>query len=107
MTVPNRDDEPVTAALAALVTEREEEKQRLAATLDAFAEAMKERLFQKVDEGYTGWDELEDGWIPEERLLAEAEYVLTNRYALDGDYRRRKLVDAANFAMFAWALITP
>jgi hypothetical protein len=83
-----------------LIEQREADKQRLAAAIDEFASEMKARAFQKVDEGYHGWDDPRDwGSIgPETRLEVE---VAQLRQTGDPDRHDRKCVDAANFAMFA------
>lgn len=94
-----------------LLRKREIEKIKLSATIARFALEMQLRLYQKVDEGYEGWDR-EDGWtnqLPEERLLQEASILAENAThpaspPMHPDHRARKLVDAAAFAMFAWAL---
>lgn len=83
-----------------LVDEREAEKQRLAAAIDEFAADMKARAFQKVDEGYLGWDD-PDGWLntsPITRLHNEAVQLIVGVDAASYD---RKCVDAGMFAMFA------
>lgn len=84
-------------SLVELAKKRHEEKERLFALVDTFAEDMKARLNQKVNEGYTGWDG--DTWDVFGVLVAEAERA---RVEPDGATRQRRCVDVANFAMFAW-----
>lgn len=85
-----------------IVALRNEEKRKLDAVLAAFTEQMKERLYQKVDEGYIGWDTAE-GWLPYgplHRLYLESQRVCLDE--MNVDKRLRKLVDTANFALFSW-----
>jgi hypothetical protein len=87
-----------------IMAEREREKERLSKAIDAFAEEMKARANQKVDEGYVGWDS-DAGWqpwTPTARLYFEADAIEHKFHHPTA--RLRKLIDAANFACFAWAL---
>ena len=65
------------------------EEGKLICSLNAFADAMKERLLQKMAEGYTGWDD--PSWT--EKSMIEK----LNKNVSDGD-----MVDVANVAMFLW-----
>jgi hypothetical protein len=86
-----------------LIQEREAEKAKLGAVIDAFAEEMKARAFQKVDEGYSGWD-IWEGWKNISPMARLIETAWAARVEPDKAKRKRRCVDAANFAMFDWHL---
>lgn len=85
--------------MSSITEVREAETQRLFATVDAFAEELKERLHQKVQEGYGGWDDPE--WLAgcTRRILEEAEALPLE--ATDAVTVRR-CIDLAAFTMFRW-----
>lgn len=66
------------------------EKGRLYGAVDEFAYAMRQRLYAKADEGFTGWDDEEAA--PTHRL----------REMLKLAYREDRWVDVANIAMMLW-----
>ena len=79
-----------------LIKQRDDEKMRLSAAVDAFAEKMKARLFQKVDEGYLGWDDT--GWDIVASMCHETGQLSSR--AFTPEQKMRKSVDLADFAMF-------
>jgi len=66
-----------------------DEKERLSAAVQEFSEAMKVKLFDKTNEGKSGWDDC--AWPVEDIKKQLIEHVEK------GDF-----VDVANFAMFAF-----
>ena len=63
------------------------EEDKLEDLIDGFASEMHRRLLEKMDEGFSGWDEIApDSYIP--RLKASI--------------GKKKWVDVANFAAFIW-----
>ena len=50
---------------------------------------MKQKLFRKYFEGYTGWDN--PSWTPDKIMKALKDHI-----------EKRDMVDVANFAMFLW-----
>jgi hypothetical protein len=79
------------------VKSRSSEKIRLRAVQMAFEDDVKARLFQKVDEGYGGWEEMD--WDIEARIDAEVEKL---KAATDLQEIQRRCADLAAFAMFRW-----
>lgn len=69
------------------------EKERLARLVEAFAEAMLEKLEAKTEDGWTGWDNV-DGDFDEAVILERIQGHT------DGD--KWDPIDVANFAAFAW-----
>ncbi len=94
-----------------------EQKRRLAALVAGFAEAMLEKLEAKLEDDWTGWDNV-DGDFGERVIiqrLAEHLPIVPERHKLDreedvDDQDGRVVVtslvwdpiDIANFAAFAW-----
>jgi len=72
---------------------------KLRDSVDAFAEAMKRKLYSKVRLGWTGWDD--DGWIEGCCTRKLAEHV--DRLFCGDEDVKDDVVDIANFAMFIWA----
>jgi hypothetical protein len=90
----NQIIEPINSCSSDL----EEEKAKLIGAVDIFANAMKERLIQKMNQGYTGWDaEYPIGNLFDE-LRATLEELNDGPAWQHGD--DRKLVDMANRIMF-------
>lgn len=75
---------------------------KLECLFQKFTEAMRERLEEKEQAGFTGWD-IGDfhsyGLV--ERMNNKASYVLSMGKACG----KKTLVDIANFAMFLWGKI--
>lgn len=72
------------------------EQKRLNKAVDAFAEAMKAKLLEKMNNGYRGWDNPNC----REGILALAEANM-NEIAR-GDHIRKRCVSAANYLMMIW-----
>jgi hypothetical protein len=82
--------------------ELEAEKARVFAFVDTFAEDMKARLYQKMQEGRAGWDD--PAWLPElEGRLSETAQAIADE-PIDLSRVARKCVDLADFALFRWYL---
>lgn len=81
--------------------QRRADKEMLSATVDTFGDDMRARLFQKVDEGYTGWDD--PTWQAEclQRIKREANAL---NGAMPKEVLSKKAADLANFCMFLWTL---
>jgi len=77
------------------------EKRKLNKAVDEFAYEMKKRLFQKADEGYSGWDD--DKYIEyiEEKLYETYETVMTKISINEGcaEEIKEKFIDMANLVM--------
>lgn len=80
----------------------DDEKQRLSDAVDRFAEAMKKRLFEKADEGFRGWDDLNynmhDG--VQIRMFRKASFIWN--LTVDGYLPSKVFIDVANFIMMLW-----
>jgi len=72
-----------------------DEQEKLEKAVDAFAEKMKKRLFQKMDEGFTGWDNLKREYDVAVKMTLKAQDVAQE----SSDNPHKDLVDIANFAM--------
>lgn len=72
------------------------EIQRIEKAVDSFANAIKERLSQKMREGFTGWD---DHDFSMENLVNRLFSKAKNINALPHDIGRKDLVDVAAFSM--------
>ncbi len=66
------------------------QQEALGALLDAFVKEMGGKIFQKMEEGYVGWDDVSQIKLMKEKLLTNLE---------NGD-----MVDVAALAMFLWNL---
>lgn len=79
------------------------EKDRLCAAVDEFADAMKKRLIQKQKQGYDGWA---SGSIAAYGIPARLFYKASEVWAVvnfsEKKISKKSLVDIANFAMFLW-----
>lgn len=77
-----------------------DDKSKRDAAIDAFAEAMKQRLDQKAAEGKTGWD----GGYPTEFLLNDMARNATVICAIgrEQEYYSKLAIDLANRAMMVW-----
>ena len=71
----------------------EEEKVRKA--VEEFTEALKERLYDKVRQGFKGWDKEEV--VTDDELVCKAAQKL-----LEFESTTRNMVDVAAFSMFLW-----
>jgi hypothetical protein len=79
------------------------EKEELQASLISFAVAMKDRLFQKADEGRTRWKDPEAQAYILEHLWSDVEDIALSEERLpDTVSEQLKLLDIANWAMFLW-----
>jgi hypothetical protein len=84
------------------------EKEELQASLISFAVAMKDRLFEKADEGRTRWKDPEAQAYILEHLWSAAAYIALSEDRLSDEgienieIEQLKLVDIANWAMFLW-----
>lgn len=76
-----------------------EEKQRLREALDAFVFKMENRLYEKILEGFEGWDDVAWREGMENNLVTKANRV--NWYSPDF---KKNLIDIANLAMFLYTL---
>jgi len=67
-----------------------------------FSQSMNERLSEKVERGWRGWDD------PKKRADFEGEagyaLALATKFRATGKMRMKKLIDAANFCMFLWRI---
>ena len=71
------------------------EKQRLTEAVVAFSAEMLDKLWDKMDEGFNGWDDPQYEKTFEQRLLAHVGKLL------QGEAQE---ADIANFAMFIWSI---
>ena len=71
------------------------DKQKRDKAVDDFAEAMKVRLDEKANEGYTGWD----GGFPTKKLR---ESIDRDSWKMVRDGNDDKAVDIANRCMMLW-----
>lgn len=88
---------------------KNEEWERLQAMVDAFAAEMKARLYQKMQQGYTGWDDpAQVPWLAErasQDALAVSNSIIIHDPVFDRynpDVRLRYCVDAANLLAMVW-----
>ena len=84
-----------TASKKSMVMAINDSKVRLAFVTEEFSFAMRKRLYDKEDQGRSGWDDPEA--YPDEDLQLDIEEAF-ERY-LDG---RTDELNVANYLMFAW-----
>jgi hypothetical protein len=78
--------------------------QALAKALMAFVSAMLVRLIQKSNQGFTGWDSLNE--INLINRMKDKVDAVSDRYVdmimINPEIEKKDLVDIANFAMMLW-----
>jgi len=78
------------------------DKTKLRNALKEFSEKQKQVLFEKVDEGFSGWD---FGILTDDlelRLLSDAKDI--RDLVMENGLYQRKLIHIANYAMFLYHL---
>lgn len=76
------------------------EKIKLRNALKEFNELQKQILYEKVDEGFTGWDDLLERNPFEDALVNLAEEL--DEYVMEDEAYNRKCLHIANYAMFLY-----
>jgi hypothetical protein len=74
-----------------------QEKERLTRAVTRTAEAMESRLFEKFDEGFSGWDD--ESTIPTKNLLWRAHAKLVIMLEDDEFISKKDCIDICNFMM--------
>lgn len=85
--------------------ENREQREALERAVDEFADAMKERLLEKREQGYTGWDDPEVAAELHGRIWNATGGILERRRREIREnelIHDRKEIDLANLAMFLW-----
>lgn len=73
---------------------------RLNALVDEFASNMKARLIQKVQEGFTGWDDVNK--VSDQSLCDDISSIAIDWPACSIEGKIKRAQDVANRAMFLW-----
>jgi len=81
-----------------MTDELRREKDRLSIVVDRFAEEMKEKLYEKAEEGFRGWDECSPGDDELDEIMKKL-VRHTIAIAFDGE---DEAIDVANLAMMIW-----
>jgi hypothetical protein len=73
------------------------EREKLEKAVDKFAGQLKERLFQKLNEGFTGWDD-ED--LNQRNIMRRLNEKVNHIIFLEQDAPQKAFFDVAIFSMF-------
>jgi hypothetical protein len=78
-----------------------QEREKIRKAVDAFALKMKQRLFEKIDEGFSGWDDQNDVNLGDiaYRMTSKAAVINSAYFGKDAVLDRNRFLDIANFSM--------